>query len=284
MIEIVRAPAHLVVQDLGFKGMRSTGLPRAGAMDPAALQAGNRLVGNRDDEAALEWAVSGGAIRFTKDVTIAITGAHAHGRVGSQLLTTGAAIRVSAGATLEIDRISSGRFLYLCISPAISIPQVFGSRSTYIPAGIGGFNGRRLRNGDELTLASHETGVSAAPFAAPDYSRDVIRIVRAPQSDVLDGKLLAFLCENRFTVSHASDRTGYRLDGPSAPVEGLKQILSEPACEGAIQITDAGTPIVLMADGPTIGGYNKVAVVAKYDLGILAQKPPGATVLFALRG
>lgn len=283
MIEIVRAPAYLAVQDPGFSGMREMGLPRAGAMDPPSLALGNSLVGNSPGAPALEWALSGGTIRFARDVTVALTGAYAAGLIGNQAIESNTTYQVLQGQSIVIDRITAGRFLYLCVSPPLEVAKIFGSRSTYLPSALGGFEGRRLRNGDFLELSATGNVQQSAIPELPDYTSPVIRISRAPQSHVLNGRILDHLLHNGFAVSHSSDRTGYRLDGPTAPVEGLGQILSEPACEGAIQITDGGTPIVLMADGPTIGGYNKVAVVVEADLPILAQKAPGETIRFALR-
>jgi urea carboxylase len=57
---------------------------------------------------------------------------------------------------------------------------------------------------------------------------------------------------------------------------------SDASCQGAIQIPGDGTPIVLMADAPTVGGYPKIAVVAEADLPILAQRSPGEIVRFQL--
>ncbi len=283
MIEIIRAPAYLALQDLGFRGHRDIGLPRSGAMDCHALSSGNQLVGNAAGDAALEWAVSGGSIRFTATATIALTGARVHGRLGQTMIQPNTPVHVSAGTVLEIDRFISGRFLYLCVSPPPATAPVFGSHSTYAPARVGGYKGRRLRAGDFVALGPPGEMAATVVHANPvNYSASTIRVVPGPQSEVLSGRLLAHLLGNRFEVSTSSDRTGYRLNGPAADTTGLSQILSEPACEGAVQITDGGTPIVLMADGPTIGGYNKVAVVLAADLPILAQKTAGELVRFAL--
>lgn len=282
MIEIIRAPAHLTLQDCGFQGCRKVGLPRSGAMDLAALSLGNHLLKNAPGEAAFEWALSGGAVRFTQSATVALTGARVHGRLGQMMLQPDAPIDVKAGTILEIDRFVSGRFLYMCVSPPPAVEPVFGSRSTYAPAAIGGYEGRRLRTGD-LVRVRPTAQYSVASHPEPtNYSASTIRITRGPQSDALAGRLLTHLTQSRFIISATSNRTGYRLDGPAVNVAGLSQILSEPACEGAVQITDDGTPIVLMADGPTIGGYNKIAVVISADLPILAQKTPGQTVRFNL--
>jgi antagonist of KipI len=283
MIEILRAPAHLVLQDFGFVGYRKIGLPRSGAMDPHSLSLGNSLVGNSAGEVGFEWALGGGTVRFNADVSIAFTGAVVHGRLGQGAVAMNRAMRVKAGTTLEIDRFSSGRFVYMCVSPAPAITPTFGSKSTYSPAGIGGFEGRRLKTGDKIPLTGTTNAIQTPEVVELDRKRSTFRVVPGPQATALDGKLLEFILRSEFEISRNSDRTGYRLEGPRVEVTGLGQILSEPACEGSIQITDSGMPIVLMADGPTIGGYNKVAVVTLEDLGLFAQRTPGERVHFALK-
>lgn len=84
--------------------------------------------------------------------------------------------------------------------------------------------------------------------------------------------------EATYRVSSQLDRSGIRLTGP--PVDAGEEIPSEPTCVGAIQATPSGTLIVLGPDGPTIGGYPIVAVVADRDLDRLAQLEPGDEVLF----
>jgi allophanate hydrolase subunit 2 len=48
---------------------------------------------------------------------------------------------------------------------------------------------------------------------------------------------------------------------------------------GSIQVPPDGQPIVMLADGPTTGGYPKVATVVSADLPRLAQLLPGVDTL-----
>ena len=86
--------------------------------------------------------------------------------------------------------------------------------------------------------------------------------------------------EGSFQIGAASDRTGYRIEGVRLSHDVAEQ-RSEPACPGAIQLPRDGQPIVLMADGPTIGGYPRIAVVITADLPALSQKRPGEGLSFA---
>jgi allophanate hydrolase subunit 2 len=55
---------------------------------------------------------------------------------------------------------------------------------------------------------------------------------------------------------------------------------SEPTCLGAMQVPDGGQPIVILADGPTVGGYPKIAAVIGADLDRFAQLALGAPTRF----
>lgn len=59
-------------------------------------------------------------------------------------------------------------------------------------------------------------------------------------------------------------------------------ILSEPTCLGTVQVPNDGSPIALMADHQTTGGYPKIAEIAGADIPKLAQLAPGGRVRFVL--
>ena len=72
---------------------------------------------------------------------------------------------------------------------------------------------------------------------------------------------------------------GLRLTGPALSALP-RELISEPVCPGAIQVTQEGQPIILGIDGQTIGGYPKVAQVISADLDLLGQLRPGDRVSF----
>lgn len=284
MITIVKAPPYLTVQDLGWSNLRSAGMPVGGAMDRNALVEGNLLVGNARDAAAFEWALAGGAVRFERTCTLALTGAEVTATLGGRPVPMRTTVKAAAGESLSIDRFVLGRFLYIAIGGGLDVPPLLGSRSTYLPAGIGGFEGRRLRTGDVVGIGKPPNPVprpGLAVLAASDGPDDsTVRVIEGPQRRLVsDGAWQTFL-SSTFTVSPASDRMGYRLTAPTPILGAPADLPSEPACAGAIQLPPDGNPIVLMADGPTVGGYAKIAVVISADLGRVAQRNPGEKVRF----
>jgi allophanate hydrolase subunit 2 len=77
-----------------------------------------------------------------------------------------------------------------------------------------------------------------------------------------------------------ADRVGYRLDGPRLDHRAAAELLSDGLMPGAMQVPSGGQPIVIMADGPTAGGYPKIAAVVRPDLRLVAQARRGDVVRF----
>ncbi len=282
MLIVERAPPYLTVQDAGRFGYRASGVPQAGAMDQSSFALANTYAGNGRGAAALEWAIGGGSLRFEQNTTLGLAGAEIDAAIDDLPVHENQSVGVRAGQTLTIRGITARRFLYVAVRGGLDCPLILGSRSTYLPASFGGIEGRRLRSGDVLPVG--ETSIDSATAGPskdeemPDYDADTIRII--PRTDNRDDEMLTRFLEQTYTVSAASDRMGYRLES-AHPLDGSRaSITSEPVCPGTIQLTPGGQPIVLMADAPTIGGYQLIGTVASRDLPIVAQSLPGKTLRF----
>ncbi len=280
MIEVVKAPPFATVQDQGWRTGRSIGLPQGGAMHKALLEGANLMVGNPPGLAGLEWALGAGALRFHTDAfMIALRDAEV--RVGSSVQAPGP-FHLAAGDVVELAPRGQDRFLYLAVRGGIDVPPVMGSRSTYLPGAFGGHEGRRIRTGDRLPIGAPPEPMPAAGAGGTSRVTGalVLRATRGPQWERFDPAARAGFFAGEYLVTPASDRMGYRLIGPAVTPRETTTLPSEAACPGAVQIPDGGEPIVLMPDGPTVGGYPKLVVVMQADLGELAQCQPGRRVRF----
>ncbi|HEX6989277.1 MAG TPA: 5-oxoprolinase/urea amidolyase family protein [Bacillota bacterium] len=285
VIEVLEPGLLTTVQDLGRFGHQSLGISPAGAVDPAALILGNRLVGNPIGAAALESTLLGPTLRFGVDCWIAVTGAD----LGAVLedgrpVPVGAAVPVRAGQTLRFAGGTRGCRAYVCVAGGIDVPPVLGSRATDLMGRIGGIDrGRPLRAGDRLPLGAVDpamripAGRRTAWRFVPD--RFDLRVVVGPQRDHFSEDALETFFGSTYTVTPASDRTGVRLAGPAVARAEL-EMLSEGQALGAVQIPPDGRPIVLLAGRATVGGYPKLGVVVTPDVAALAQARPGDTVRF----
>jgi biotin-dependent carboxylase uncharacterized domain len=288
MITVKTAPPFATIQDLGRTGFRDSGVPVSGLADRDSGIALNALLGNEPGAAMIEWAVAGGTLRFEIACTVAIGGAEVECSMDGRAVAAWTPIDVRAGAELQVSRFLRGRFLLVAVRGGIDVPTVMGSRSTLLSAAIGGLEGRRLRNGDSLPIGNAHGGVvrgGAARWvsaAAPAAFSRVVRVMRGPQAMLFDERAWAIFTSAEFVVSRASDRTGYRLEGAEIGYRADAALPSEPTCVGAIQLPEGGKPIVIMNDGPTIGGYPKIAVIRSSWISKFAQLTPGELVRFEL--
>lgn len=285
MITISRAPAWLAVQDLGWTARRAVGLPRGGAIDRHALAVANLVAGNQPGAAALEWALGPGVIRFEDPARLALAGAHTEALLAGKPVPMHTTVTARPGEQLEIGEMAGGRFLYVAIDGGIDVPPVLGARSTYLRGRFGGLHGRLVRTGDYLRIGAPEFPSPPVGFQAPaglllDYARSTLRVTTGPQAELFAAEERERLVSNEWVVAAASDRMGYRLKGAELQPGVTASAASDPTCPGAVQVPDDGGPIVLMADGPTVGGYPKIAVICDADLPLLAQRQPGDRIRF----
>jgi antagonist of KipI len=274
MITVLRAPPFATIQDLGRFGHRASAVPVSGAMDPASLARANALAGNAAGLAALEWSIGAGELRLAPGVVVGLAGADAVVR--------------REGDVLSVTEFGSGAWLYLAIRGGVDVPEVLGSRSTYLPGGFGGLEGRLLRTGDVLQIGSGGSGsrggrlAAGAPSAA-GWDPATFEIIPGPDRHLLDQPVWEEFLATGWAVSRAVSRAGYRLDGPALAFEASADFASAPVCVGTVQLPPGGRPIVLMPDGPTVGGYPRIAVIVSGHLGRFAQRRPGEPVRFAIR-
>ena len=288
-IMVVKPGWFTTVQDMGRYGCQQYGVSGSGAMDRRSYVLANRLVGNRDDAAALELTLKGPELLFEHDTVMALTGADLAPFVDGRVIPLWTSVLVKGGGRLTFGTRRAGARSYLAIAGGIDVPMVFGSRSTHIASQTGGVEGRVLAQGDVLsggTLSSHHRemiGRLVPEQLRPLYSTvATLRILRGPQHSSLSEEALEVLTTSPYRLTSQSDRMGYRLEGPKLTHAGMKQWISDGTAMGALQVPPDEQPILLMADRQTTGGYPKIAVVISADLHLSGQLMPGDTINFRM--
>jgi biotin-dependent carboxylase-like uncharacterized protein len=266
-------------------GYRAYGMPVSGVMDRYAYTMANILAGNGRGAALVEMTLRGGRFNFPREAYVAICGADMQARLNGKKVRNWSGFYVPAGSELAFGFALAGCRAYLAISGGIVVPQVMGSRSTYLRAGIGGYQGRALQAGDVLEIARVE-GLSFRPndlahSAVPTYGNSLrLRVILGPQDDLFTEGAVATFLNSVYTVSPRNDRMGYLLEGEHLIHKSGPDIVSDALCPGSIQVPGSGMPIVMMADCQTTGGYAKIATVIAPDLAMLAQAKAGDKVNF----
>ncbi len=291
MIEIERTGALNTVQDLGRSGYRHLGVSVSGAMDALALRAGNTLLGNDENAAAIEVQVFPLRVHFHQATNIALTGADCRAQLDNQPLPPWWSCRVEKGQVLEMRYPRSGARGYLCVAGGIDVPEVLGSRSTALRGSFGGVDGRPLAVGDKLAQGTPsgtvlpDGGLGIEPpgvalRAVFDAAKQGVVPVRAIPS----GEYELFAADHdRFwgqawKISMQSNRTGYRLSGEPIRPSCTVEMRSYGLIPGIVQVPPAGEPIIQLSDANTAGGYPKIACVIEEDLWRLGQLQAGQSI------
>jgi biotin-dependent carboxylase-like uncharacterized protein len=280
-LEILQTGPLALIEDLGRPGWSHLGVTRSGAADRRSHTLANRLVANPSDRATVEVTLGG----FTalvrgggKDgVAIAVTGADTDPAVEGVPFGTNSIHHVRDGEVISLGAPRSGLRSYLAVRGGVDVAPVLGSRSYDVLSAIGP---PPLKRGDVLPIGLHTDDfpvLDQAPVAAITDDVLELRVVPGPRDDwFVDPDVLV---RTNWQVTNRSDRVGVRLTGmPLTYRRPERQLPSEGATRGAIQVPPNGFPVVLGPDHPVTGGYPVIGVLVDDDTDTVAQARPGQTV------
>jgi antagonist of KipI len=284
MIRVLDPGPQTTVQDGGRRGQLRYGIPPSGPVDARSFTLANRLVGNPDAAAGLEFTLMGPRLRAESPCTMAVTGAEAPITINDAPAAAWTTLSLRAGDVLKIGAVQAGVRGYVAIAGGVDVPPVLGSRATYLRGRLGGLEGRALRRDDLLRVGAGGTvrGRTVPAGVIPNWRAEpVLRVVLGPQADrFTDAGLAAFL-GGVYEVLPQSDRMGVRLSGPRIAHARGHDIISDGIALGAVQVPGDGQPIVLLVDRQSTGGYTKIATVCSFDIPRIGQAKPGQRVRFA---
>ncbi len=286
-IKFLTAGILTTIQDLGRNGERSSGINPGGAMDKIALRLTNILLGNDENEAALEIHFPAPKILFEESALIVLGGADFDAEIDGNKVSTWQTIWVEKGQTLSFTEKLKGNRLYLGIKGGFQVEDWLNSKSTNLKAKLGGFEGRQLQKNDVIKFKSESPDykphkpLKLSKYFAPYYpSFPKIRIIEGAEFNLLTALSLQDFFKRTFTISQDSDRMGFRLNGQPLHLMNEKELVSSCVTFGTIQLLPTGQMIVLMADHQTTGGYPRIGNVISQDLQFLAQLGANDKVCF----
>jgi antagonist of KipI len=291
-LKVIRPGMLTTIQDLGRWGWQGSGVPVAGPMDPYSHRAANRLVDNDDGAAALEITLIGPELEADAEIVCAVAGAPFGLTVDGRRVPMHAPFAMRPGARLRFGARAAGARAALAVRGGFDVDAPFGSRATSLISATGPLGGRPLQAGDVLPVGhrgSHRNWRALRPAANPGVPAHLVvprggarlRVIRGPHEQMFTPAAYETLFESRYTVTARSNRMGYRLDGATLQHAGAADVLSDATPLGSIQVPAAGTPILLMADRQTTGGYPRIGTVITADIPLAGQLAPGDWIEFA---
>lgn len=283
---------------MGRRMYLAQAVPVSGALDALSARIANKALGNTDEAAVIEFTYAAAEFVAETDILISYVGDGAFLKTAQFHIPAEKPVFIPQGTVVKLVNNPIGSRTYLAIAGGFNVPPVLGSRSTYLTGAFGGLEGRILKKDDVLcahkqvstTSAKILTqlkgghvkfsrwGLSRHPFLPAD--RKTIRVVPANELSWFQaGSIIDFL-STPFTLSGRSNRMGYHLEGPTINRLVNGELLSTAVTPGTIQVTGNGSPVLLMADCQTTGGYPRIAQVAAVDMPLCAQLKPGDRIYF----
>jgi 5-oxoprolinase (ATP-hydrolysing) subunit C len=297
MLEVIKPGLETSIQDYpGRIGYWAQGFPPSGPMDSWSFRLANLLVGNPPGAAGLECQFVGPSLRFQRDAVVAVTGADMKPTLDGKPMPMWESVAVKAGQTLALNFVTVGARSYIAVAGGIDTPPSLGSRSTFHKAGVGGIEGHALKAGVVIPVGQGvgKAGRKAKSEARPQISTTkswTVEVVAGPNDDWIDEAGHKRFLSTDWKLSSKSDRTGFRLEGPEwsftekaykkAPEHGSEpsNIIDQGYPVGAINLAGQ-TPIILVNDGPSMGGFINPYTVPSAAFWKLGQAKPAEILRF----
>ena len=295
MLKVINGGIETLVEDWpGRLGYLGKGMSASGAFDNVSLGLANILTGNASGEAGLE--ITGGFFEagFCDAAVIAVTGTDMKVSINGESVSMWESVQVDKGDIIKFFQIGAVGFRsYLAVAGGINVPAYLGSKSTCVFGSYGGFNGRKLEAGDEIQIGkpkgsfSELSGNQLKEGVIPEFTNAwELRAIVGPNTspDYVTQKGMDYLFSHTSKIQHTSNRSAYRLeelpdnffsrtDGGVGGSHPSNIIDHAYAIRGTLNIC-GNTPILLVADGPTLGGYMCALQVINADLWKVGQGTP----------
>lgn len=280
-----KAGLYTSIQDIGRFGVQHMGIPIGGAMDQEAMRDANYLVGNTPEAAVIEMTLQGAEFTVEGNGQIALTGGYFKGTLNDHSLSFYQTLDVEDGDQIKIEGAIYGSRTYLAVGGQIQEEkwlESHGSSTNYLESfGLESHfrNGRvvAFQSGDPIEKRRIERAKH------PIHSEcAIVRTVTGPDFERFPIEVIHEFYDTIFTVSGECDRMGYRLNESLSTFKKEKEEISSGIIPGTIQITNNGSPIILMRDAQTTGGYPRIANVVAEDIDLLAQMHQGHELKFML--
>lgn len=285
--EVLEPGILTTIQDSGRFGFSRFGVPPSGALDPFSFRVVNLLVNNQGNEACLETTLMGLRLKALNESVIAITGGDLAPTLNGEPLEMWRTHLLIEGDVVAFKKVRSGCRAYISVNGGFIVPEVMGSRSTYLSGKFGGLEGRPLRKGDILYRSDSPSPLNRLGFRFPEewipiFEKEATpRVIPGPQDHRFTQEGFRTFCSSAYDVSPQCDRMGIRLKGPRIErrTDVEESIISEGFLSGAIQVPGDGKPIIILTELVT-GGYTKIATIISTDIPKVAQLKPGDRVRF----
>ena len=283
--KIIRPGIHTTIQDQGRFNKYHIGIPFSGSMDQRNYLISNKLLGNKLNEASLEFAYQGPLIKLKNGkLTGVITGDVTFNIIRkNSIITKGICYQtfeLSDGDQLDIITTNKSVYGYFSIKNGFKGDYIWGSCSVNTKAKIGSNNGEKFNKEQKIYINKSESLPNQKKVNHINTKIEYIRVIKGTNYNYFSENSKKIFFSKEFIISKLTDRMGMRLEGNKIENIAETNIRSEGLIKGVIQVPPDGNPIIMLSDHGTIGGYPKIAVVISADYDRVVQIPPGSKIKF----
>ena len=265
MFEVLNEGIIANFQDNGRFGYDDMGVSNSGASDELSYHLANRLLNNPPNSPTIELSIGKLKLKALNDTRVSIAGANTRAKLNSNSIKNWSCFPVKKGDILEFGYAIDGQLSYIAVEGGFECEKILSSVS------VSRYLGNPIKKGDILSANpssnKQKSFLSSKIRPTLGYKELKLRFVKGYQHKWFDIKKFISM---DFKVSNRYNKMGYQLEGDKIfPLHN--ELVSEAIAFGAIQITSAGQPIVLLKDRQTIGGYPKIGSVLPMDCFKLSQ-------------
>jgi antagonist of KipI len=285
-LRIIKPGILDTIQDQGRYGYQHLGINPGGVMDGFSSSLANALLGKKLNTPVIEMHFPAAEISIEKPCILSMTCGDFSPLINGAAAPLYQPVVVPANSTLRFTGWKSGARCYLSLLNNLHLTAWLNSYSTNMKATAGGYRGRKLQKGDEISFNLIDSLLPLDNFLLlpwqyrSDEAEKAVHFIPGPEWNWLTEKSRMDFLETPFVIGSSSDRMGYRLQGKVLHPVQEDQLLSTAVCFGTVQLLPNGQLIVLMADHQTTGGYPRIAHIISTHLPKLAQLNPGDELIF----
>lgn len=298
VVKFITVGPETSIQGNARVGYLNQGVPESGPMDDFSHHIGNKLVGNKPEAPAIEFAIMGGQIEFLKDSIFALTGAEFTPKLNEESIEMWRTYQAKKGDILDIGFAMKSLRGYLAIAGGFEAQINLGSTSTQSANFMGGYHGKALEAGDVLSdrnpdLRQYESYIGKCVpdgFELYGGASKTMYIMKGPHYDLYEKESVQKLCNTEWKTQFNSNRRGVRFLGielkykprEKNPKEspGLANVLDDVSVMGCMETPQGKEIIVLGKEQNTCGAYTQIGIVISACLDILGQCRPTEMVKF----
>jgi len=278
MIKVVKPGLYSTVQDKGRKGKQSYGIPCSGSMDSFSSDLANKILNNSENSAVLEITMVGPVLEFIYETVICITGANLSPFLNNKIIKMNNPIFIKPNDVLSFGVLKSGLRSYIAILGGFKTEKVLGSRSMFknLTKAVKLAKNDVLNFNKNIIFKSSKTNLQKISNIDNE-----IKAYEGPEFDMLNSNQKDFILSNKFMISNNYNRMAIQLS--DLLVNNLKPIITSIVMPGTVQLTPAGSLIILMKDCQTTGGYPRILQIEEKSINSLAQLKKDSELSFSLK-